>query len=311
MRRRDFAAAALLAFAPGSALARLKVTHGARLGAKKTTTDTTTPTTTEPTTTTTTEPTTTTTSPTTTPTTEATVESYCAPSVNSLGRTTFADWEWTLQRDKTKLYPIQEVVGMDPVRHRFETRSTDSWNSETTRNRAELALTHRFAPAGQSIWFSYAMRVRGGAPVTNWNVLSQFHNSPDSGDISTSPPFSMNMVPGEKLRFIRRFDAAPLSTTKRDDITMGERVISRDRWYRIVGRLVFGWDNNASVDVWIDGAKMISLANTNMGYNDMRGPYFKFGIYRAKVAETLVADFANMELGTTSLLTRVTSPLDI
>ena len=88
-------------------------------------------------------------------------------------------------------------------------------------------------------------------------------------------------------------------------------MISRDRWYRIVGRLVFGWDNNASVDIWWDGAKILSQANTNMGYNDMRGPYFKFGIYRAKVAETTVADFANMELGTTSLLTRVTSPLEI
>ena len=125
MRRRDFAAAALLAFTPASALARLKVTSGNNRGGKKSTStspDTTKDTTTDP--------------ASTTPLEGTKTESYCAPTLNSLGRTIFADWEWTLQRDKTKTYPIQEVVGLEPVRHRFETRSTDSWNGETTRNRA-------------------------------------------------------------------------------------------------------------------------------------------------------------------------------
>lgn len=318
MRRRDFAAAALLAFTPASSLAAIKVTPGNKgQGPKKaTTTTTTTKTKTASTTDTTTAPTTTTTTKTSpktttsTPTAE-TVESYCAPTLNTQNRDTFAGWDWTLQRDKTKTYPIQEVVGAKPVRHRFEARSTDSWNSESTRNRAEFALDHRFAPSGQAVWFSYAIRVRGGAPVTNWNVLSQFHNSPDSGDISTSPPLSINMVPGEKIRFIRRFDAQPFTTTKRDDITMAESMVARDRWYRIAGRVVFGWNNNGSVDIWWNGARIIGLSNTNIGYNDMRGPYFKFGIYRAKVPETLIVDFANMEIGTTSLLARVTSPLEV
>jgi hypothetical protein len=90
---------------------------------------------------------------------------------------------------------------------------------------------------------------------------------------------------------------------------MYERAIARDRWYRFVGRIVFGWNNNGACEVWMDGVKVVNLPTTNIGYNDLIGPYWKFGVYRAAVADTLVVEYANMEIGATSLLSRVTSPL--
>ena len=283
MRRRDLAAAGLLAFAPVQALAGIKVTAGRKAGSLSGGGSTTT---------------------------SGTSSSYCGLSLDSYGRDNFGGYDWNVQRDKTKLHPIQEAVGVSPVRHRFEVRSTDSWNGETTRNRAEFGCCTRHA-VGEPVWFSYAMRVRSGPAVTNWYVLGQFHSTPDTGDDASSPPFSINLIPGEKVRFIRRFDPAPLTTVTPATTIMHERTIARERWYRIVGRVVFGWENNGAVDIWWDGAQVVSLANTNIGYNDLRGPYWKFGVYRAKASETLVVDYANMELGAASLLGRVTTPLAI
>lgn len=281
MSRRNFAAGALLALAPAQGFAGIKITAGNR--SNKTTTTTTTTT---------------------------SSESYCGLSLDSTSRDSFAGHSWNVQRDASKTYPIQEWVGATPVRHRFECRSTDSWNGETTRNRAEFGCLTRM-PFGQPVWFSYAMRIRSGTPVTNWNVLGQFHSTPDTGDDSSSPPFSINFLPGEKVRFIRRFDPSSLTTSAPQAYIMHERPVVRDRWYQIVGCVTFGWENNGSVQIWWDGVKIIDLAQTSIGYNDMRGPYWKFGVYRAKVAETLVVDYANLELGLSSLLTRVTSPLRI
>lgn len=234
---------------------------------------------------------------------------YGALTLDSRGRDNFAGHTWGVQRASGKAYAIQEAAGISPPQHRFEVRSGDIWNNSRYVNRSEFqSLTKH--PFGQDVWFSYAMRIKGGAPVTKWNVLGQFHGTPDDGEPGLSPPFAVNFIPGEKLRFIRRYNARRIDAAPTTSVML-TKAVSRDRWYRIVGRITFGWNNDGAINIWLDGAKIIGLSNTNIGYNDAVGPYWKFGIYRAAVPETLVVEYANMELGSASLLNRVSSPLPI
>ncbi|HEX5775547.1 MAG TPA: heparin lyase I family protein, partial [Caulobacteraceae bacterium] len=136
---------------------------------------------------------------------------YGALSLEGYGRDSFAGHQWSTQKDPTKAYAIQEDLGFTPRRHRFEVRSDDIWNGKTYINRAEFSYVGRHAH-GAVIWFSYAMRIGAGPPVTNWNVLGQFHHTPDDGEAGISPPFAINFVPGEKLKFIRRYNPLPLDS---------------------------------------------------------------------------------------------------
>lgn len=283
-RRRDFAAAALLAFSPlltrhAFAAPKLKVSSA-------------------PTTSTYT-------------TTSFDTCSYGSLLLDSAGKADFASRVWNPQGDTGRSYALEQSTSVTPLRHRFEVRSGDSWNGESGRNRSEFSSCARES-CGREVWFSYAIRVHGGAPVSDWNVLGQFHSTADPGeDGGLSPPFAISLMPGENLRFVKRTDSAAITSTSPRATILYERKISRDRWYRIVGRIVFGWDDNGAVDLWLDGVKIVGLPQTNIGYNDLIGPYWKFGIYRAQAAETLVVEYANMEICSTSLLARVTSPLAI
>lgn len=234
---------------------------------------------------------------------------YGALTLDSKGRENFAGHTWGVQQATGKSYSIQEATSAPPLQHRFEVRSGDTWSKDRYVNRAEFqSLTKH--PFGEDVWFSYAMRIKAGAPVTKWNVLGQFHNTPDAGEPGLSPPFAINFIPGEKLRFLRRYNPYEVDSSPTVS-TMLTKAVARDRWYRIVGRITFGWNDDGAVNIWMDGSKVIGLSNTNIGYNDEVGPYWKFGIYRAQVSETLAVEYANMELGSGSLLNRVTSPLPI
>ena len=240
--------------------------------------------------------------------TPAWARSFGALSLDKYARDQFAGHLWSTHK-ADNAYAIREDLGFELPRHRFEVRSNDSWNGETSRNRAEFGCRTRHA-LGETVWFSYAMRVGAGDPVTDWNLLGQFHHTPDDGEAGISPPFAITLTPGEKLKFIRRYNALALDSQPMVS-SMHTSRIERDRWYRIVGMVKFGWDGNGCVRVWLDGKKIIGLGSTDIGYNDAQGPYWKFGIYRRKVPETLVVEYANFELGASSLLHRVARPLSL
>jgi len=218
---------------------------------------------------------------------------------------------WTEQKDDAKPYAIQQL---GPDHFRFEVRAGDNWKHDTdfSRNRAELK-SDTAQPLGQDVWFSYQMNIHGGpASTARFCLLGQFHHSNDPWDIGGSPPFAINLYPQTNtLRFIKRYTADRKTTTTIDTVMYETPPIRRDRWMHIVGHIVFGWNGDGTVELWLDGRKIVDLPHTSIGYNDMVGPYWKFGIYRGQAPETLVVEYANMELGSASLLDRVGHPLPV
>lgn len=55
----------------------------------------------------------------------------------------------------------------------------------------------------------------------------------------------------------------------------------------------------------------VNLTNIPFGFNDTAENYPKFGIYRGVGAGVNIVEFANVEIGTTDLTSRITAPLPI
>lgn len=242
---------------------------------------------------------------------------YCALTLNSLGRDYFANHYWCPEHASNSYAILEASCTSGLPKHRFEVRSGDTWNNQPGVGRAEFQCIDRVS-WNKAIWFSYEFYVHSGSrPATRWNVLGQFHHTPDSSDGGgISPPFAIELRPnatyGELLYFLRRYNANAVGTAANTtSVVMNKRRFTRNCWHRIVGCIVFDWKGAGSVDLWYDGTKIIAQHGVPIGFNDVTGPYFKFGIYRADVSDTLVTEYANLEHGYSSLLTRVTSPLAI
>lgn len=217
---------------------------------------------------------------------------------------------WGVQKDDSNSSAIREV---GPNHVRFEVHASDNWKKDVGkgRNRAELKAKDT-VPFGQDVWFSYQMKIDASGPLTaRYCILGQFHQTGDPWDASVSPPFAINLLPNNRLRFVKRYSTDRVTSSTIDTVMYESAPIERGRWVRVVGHIVFGWQGNGAVQMWLDGRQVVDLPRTSIGYNDVLGPYWKFGIYRAQSPETLSVEYANMEIGSASLLGRVSQPLPI
>jgi hypothetical protein len=218
-----------------------------------------------------------------------------------------------------KSYSLQNAVNRQSNVYRFELRYHDFYATETDRERSELqSLTT--IPFGQDVWASFALFIPSGqAPAPGqWMVLGQFHQSEDSTDIpGVSPPFAQYFDGGV-------FSIQTIGTGTNPTTPVGldafaktqysDANFPRDRWVRIVHKLRFGQNGIGSIQTWIDGAQVVNAPTTPLGFNDAAGPYFKFGVYRkisATDPTTFSVSYANVEVGTTDLSARISSPLPV
>lgn len=218
---------------------------------------------------------------------------------------------WAMQKDDANPHAIQQV---GPNHVRFEVRASDNWKKDTGRgrNRAELKAND-LVPNGQDVWFSYQMKIDASGPSSaRFCILGQFHQASDPWDANASPPFAINLFPQTNtLRFVKRYSPDRKTTSSIDTVMYESAPIQRGRWIHVVGHIVFGWQDDGEVELWLDGRKIVNLPHTSIGYNDVLGPYWKFGIYRSQSPESLAVEYANMEIGRESLLSRVGHPLPV
>jgi hypothetical protein len=79
-------------------------------------------------------------------------------------------------------------------------------------------------------------------------------------------------------------------------------------WQDIVVRVTFDPFGKGNLTFWLNGVKKYESGPIAIGYNDNVGPHFSHGQYRGKSSATTVFEFANLEVGRTSLINRVGSP---
>lgn len=205
---------------------------------------------------------------------------------------------------------------------RFEVRSgdkdQDQYNTKP-RDRSEIIALDYHVPYGQDIWQSYAMYIAPGTKqvvdtklAADWLILGQWHGTADKGEMGLSPPFAIDY--GNDTLTVKTAAVPekvstywPTYTTRYSD-----PAFPRGKWVNFVMRTRFDYSGKGEFQLWINGKEVANAKNIALGYNDDVGPYYQFGIYRGReVAHPFTVYYANMEMSTSSLLSRVTAPLPI
>lgn len=188
----------------------------------------------------------------------------------------------------------------------------------STVERAELAdyVTSELAPFDSDVWMSMWMKVAAPLIDSPWLIVGQFRAWDDATDYhARSPVFAQEVygLAGGAVRFqvvTRSGTDDPSTGNYLSVIRYQDDTFQLGRWYRYVYRLQFSRSGGGQLQGWRDGMEVIPASSVPIGYNDALGPNFKFGAYRSTGAtQPVTVKYANVEVGTASLATRVTSPL--
>jgi hypothetical protein len=189
--------------------------------------------------------------------------------------------------------------------YRFEIRSGDRWLKDARMRksveRTELSDFDRM-PYGKDIWLAFTMEVAPGKPSTSdWVNLGQLHGTADAGEPSVSPPWVQRLLPNDVFRVeVRHSQEDPIKAPPSRVAIFEDRQLQRGRPYRFVYHFRISTGPDGMARLWRDG-RLVADYHGPLGYPDRRGPYFKFGIYRAPApgGEPIVARYSHVTLGST------------
>jgi len=181
---------------------------------------------------------------------------------------------------------------------RFEVRPGDSLPGDgKIKERSEIATSLRMK-RDRPYEINFNLMIEPGPPNTaSWMTLSQIQSTPDPGEPGHSPPFAIEMV-GERMRIITRDDPNRLAsreTTTYHAHYTDERPIKRGHWYRMRIRVKFGPSGDGFLQVFRDGRRLVDYQGP-LGFEDIVGPYWKEGVYRASTREPFAANFKNLSI---------------
>jgi hypothetical protein len=217
---------------------------------------------------------------------------------------------------QTKLHSIGKPWSYSKtgVVERFEVRAGEHWKGEHS-ERSEIAI-YRFMRRLKDVWQAFSLYVEPGVVASKapWRIFSQWHALKDPWDDYTSPPVAQLLV-GDSFRIWTVSDSSLRQSVKRYPhpiIRYQNDRFECGRWHHFVYRIRFDAFGAGALQTWMNGEEIINLNNIPIGYNDLVGPYFKYGVYRPPSDDfALAAQYANMELGYTSLERRISNPLPV
>lgn len=185
---------------------------------------------------------------------------------------------WSVRR-LVKGYSAQvqgDVVRIGTKACRFEVRPGDQVSQGL---RAELRDWYN-APFGIDIWYGFSTLVPGDfrPPTGVGVVLAQWHDQAEIGDPSGKPPLAIRYRDGA-LHFTGAFsEVASHDPERRYDFHVIES-IQHDNWLDFVFRIRWSKEKESQIEAFIDGQPLFQFAGP-LGYrNQVKGPYFKFGVY--------------------------------
>ncbi|KAA6438503.1 hypothetical protein FEM33_17605 [Dyadobacter flavalbus] len=215
-----------------------------------------------------------------------------------------------------KQWSLQKAINKSSPLYRAQVNAGEVWSGDYTnkyRERSEFYMKNAQMPYDQDVWLSFAIKIEPGEALnldpSDFCYLGQFHASEDEGDIS-SPP-----VLGFRLEGLDTIKAYTCSTTITPHTISPKAFLrasgqfTRGIWHKNVMRIRFS-PTDGQFQWWKDGVELVNISGIGIGYPDAVGPYWKFGIYRSPMPQTVAVEYANMEVQyNTSLESRITDPL--
>ncbi len=182
---------------------------------------------------------------------------------------------------------------------RYEVRSGDRWSKDdNVRERSESASRFRME-AGKTYQLEYSVMIEPGLPnAAQWLALTQMQSTFDEGETGHSPPLSLELK-GDRFRVTARY-SIPRISTQADIRTLTLYTDSvnmkRGHWYKFRYIVRFDPFGDGHLMVMQDGRTIVDYHGP-IGFNDVRGPYVKMGVYRASAANDMAVRFSNIRFG--------------
>jgi len=167
---------------------------------------------------------------------------------------------------------------------RFEQRCEDPLMHNG--RRAELVKGGLLSPMLSERWYGLSIFLplnwvnddgNGG-----WIVFAQWHGSPDlsSGDMWRSPPLALE-ISTNKWIIDYRYDPNFITTHNPSGhyAWTGSMTEDKGKWTDWVFHVRWDYSETGFLEVWKNGVQVADYHGP-IGYNDVKGPYFKMGIYR-------------------------------
>lgn len=199
-------------------------------------------------------------------------------------RTSPTDVPWAIQEDN--------------ARFRFEVRYADRSDYDIgarhTANRAEITGQYEL-PMKRPIRFGFDLRVADGPPITSkWLNLGQARPTLDKDVRGISPFWQQTLTDGNVFKILVRSSTRKnLDKSPAPQVLFTDPKFERGKTYRFRYRMVYDPAGQGELDVWRNDKQIVSYRGP-LGYDTVRGPYLKLGIYRAPAPETVVAYYSNV-----------------
>ncbi len=179
--------------------------------------------------------------------------------------------------------PYSGAMETDIVRHgryaaRFELRNGDRVSHGW---RAEIKDRHNVS-FGRDVWYAFSTYLPPDYPDHDYScVLAQWHDQAELGDPSGKPPIAHRIRDG---RFYVTLAASPMASDSPEHrgvlFETSENV--KGVWHDYVYRVHWPNGGPGEIEMWLNGKQVVDYRGP-LGYaNQIRGPYFKFGMYCAE-----------------------------
>lgn len=188
---------------------------------------------------------------------------------------------------------------------RFEVRQGDCWR-DPNKNRAELSEESFFAQRGESVWYGFSVLIpEDFVDKDNWLLVTQWHSYPDKelGEVWRHPILAARFINGIfsfTISYSKTGD--PVHETIDDpDIVSNMTILElpvfmKGAWHDFVVHLRWSYDSEGLVQIW-KNAELIKTYQGPVGFNDKRGVFWKFGLYRKNHPVTDVLYLDEMRRG--------------
>lgn len=150
--------------------------------------------------------------------------------------------------------------------------------------RAEIAkpLSHRYQHTGEAHWYAFSTYLPENYQYDpSFEIIAQWHSSPDSGEEWRSPPLSLQ-IRGDKFVIINRWDSrliSPDGNVPEGLETLYVDDVDKGRWVDWVFYMAWDYDNSGALKVYRDGVLIVDKSGRPNCYNDPN-IYMKMGIYK-------------------------------
>jgi hypothetical protein len=180
---------------------------------------------------------------------------------------------------------------------RFNLQPGEQWawdrSAGNSNERAELCALWQLTP-GTVYEIAFDMIVEATAPsASDWVFLGQLHATEDKGD-NYAPPVLGQVIYGDRFQIETRTSREDPLKSPPTQTVQHVSAFKRGLWHSYRYRIKVDPNGGAMLHAWIDGTQVLKLDNASIGYVDEKGPYWKFGVYRAAARDALTVSYRNM-----------------